>query len=63
MIIFLFLNLIKKVYLWVLNSEEEFKYAIDLGANGIITDYPHRLIQYVENNALYKQKLIRPEKL
>jgi glycerophosphoryl diester phosphodiesterase len=52
-----------KVYLWVLNSEEEFQYALDIGANGIITDYPLRLIQFIENNPKYKTKLVRPEKL
>lgn len=51
------------VYLWVLNSEEEFQYALDIGANGIITDYPLRLIQFIENNPEYKTKLVRPEKL
>jgi hypothetical protein len=47
----------------VLNSEEEFQYALDIGANGIITDYPLRLIQFIENNPEYKTKLVRPEKL
>ena len=49
--------------MWVLNSEEEFKYAIDLGTNGIITDFPQRLIQYIENNPEYKKRLVRPVKL
>lgn len=51
------------VYLWVLNSEEEFKYAIDLGSNGIITDYPIRLINFIEKNPELKSKLVRPDKL
>ncbi|CAK9812259.1 Lysophospholipase D GDPD1 [Anthophora quadrimaculata] len=31
------------VYFWVLNKEEEFQKAFDLGASGIMTDYPTRL--------------------
>ncbi len=48
------------VYYWVLNTDEEFRRAIDLGVNGIITDYPTRLINFVENNQEYKKILIRP---
>lgn len=49
------------VYYWVLNTDEEFRKAIDMGVNGIITDYPTRLISFIENNPEYKKKLIRPE--
>jgi glycerophosphoryl diester phosphodiesterase len=49
------------VYYWVLNTEDEFREAIDLGINGIITDYPTRLINFIENNTEYKKKLIRPK--
>jgi glycerophosphoryl diester phosphodiesterase len=37
------------VYYWVLNNDEEFKYAFDIGVNGIITDYPSKLISFLEN--------------
>ena len=51
------------VYYWVLNEEEEFKYAIELGVNGIITDYPSRLINYVETNKHVHNHISRPVKL
>lgn len=31
------------VYFWVLNKDEEFKRAFELGATGVMTDYPTRL--------------------
>ncbi|XP_015595904.1 lysophospholipase D GDPD1 isoform X2 [Cephus cinctus] len=38
------------VYFWVLNEEEEFKRAFDLGATGVMTDYPTRLKLFLQNN-------------
>lgn len=38
------------VYYWVLNTEEEFEAAFNIGANGIITDYPSRLVDYLSNH-------------
>ncbi|MEI4867136.1 glycerophosphodiester phosphodiesterase family protein, partial [Klebsiella pneumoniae] len=29
-----------QVYIWVLNDEEDFKRAFDLGATGVMTDFP-----------------------
>ena len=49
------------VYYWVLNTDDEFRQAIDIGINGIITDYPTRLINFVENNPDYKKQLVRPK--
>lgn len=40
------------VYFWVLNKDEEFKKAFDLGATGVMTDYPTRLKLFLENYAL-----------
>ncbi|XP_033229787.1 lysophospholipase D GDPD1-like [Belonocnema kinseyi] len=40
------------VYFWVLNKDEEFKHAFDLGATGVMTDYPSRLKSFLKNNAL-----------
>ncbi|KAK2579554.1 hypothetical protein KPH14_010853 [Odynerus spinipes] len=40
------------VYFWVLNQDEEFKKAFDLGATGVMTDYPTRLKLFLENYAL-----------
>ncbi|CAJ0926033.1 unnamed protein product [Ranitomeya imitator] len=37
-----------QVYIWVLNNEEEYKRAFDLGANGVMTDYPTRLMEFLE---------------
>lgn len=34
---------------WTLNSMEEFKKAIELKVDGIITDYPDRLLAYLKN--------------
>ena len=37
-------------YLWVLNSQEEYSRALDLGATGIMTDYPSKLKAFVDQN-------------
>ncbi|KAK7156249.1 hypothetical protein R3I94_006358 [Phoxinus phoxinus] len=37
-----------QVYIWVLNDEEDFKRAFDLGATGIMTDYPTKLKEFME---------------
>ncbi|XP_067864576.1 lysophospholipase D GDPD1 [Heptranchias perlo] len=42
-----------QVYIWVLNDEEDFKRAFDLGATGVMTDYPTRLKEFLE---LYPRK-------
>ncbi len=39
-----------QVYVWVLNDEEDFKRAFDLGATGIMTDYPTKLKEFMEKN-------------
>ena len=36
-----------QVYIWVLNEEEEFKRAFDLGATGVMTDYPTKLKDFL----------------
>ncbi|EFN83219.1 lysophospholipase D GDPD1 [Harpegnathos saltator] len=40
------------VYFWVLNKDEEFKKAFELGATGVMTDYPTRLKLYLKNHAM-----------
>lgn len=35
------------VYFWVLNSDDEFEIAFNLGANGVITDFPSKLIKFL----------------
>lgn len=37
-----------QVYIWVLNEEEEYKRAFDLGATGVMTDYPSKLKMFLE---------------
>ncbi|GAB1860916.1 Glycerophosphodiester phosphodiesterase domain-containing protein 1 [Camponotus japonicus] len=40
------------VYFWVLNKEEEFKKAFELGATGVMTDYPTKLKLFLKNHAM-----------
>ncbi|XP_051521767.1 lysophospholipase D GDPD1-like isoform X3 [Myxocyprinus asiaticus] len=44
-----------QVYVWVLNDEEDFKRAFDLGATGIMTDYPTKLKEFMEKKQLCHQ--------
>lgn len=41
-----------QVFLWVLNEEYEFDGAVRLGADGIMTDYPSKLANYVRKNGI-----------
>uniref|UniRef100_A0A8C9TLH7 Glycerophosphodiester phosphodiesterase domain containing 1 n=1 Tax=Scleropages formosus TaxID=113540 RepID=A0A8C9TLH7_SCLFO len=41
-----------QVYLWVLNDEEDFQRAFDLGATGVMTDYPTKLKEFMEKRNL-----------
>ncbi|XP_019400857.1 PREDICTED: glycerophosphodiester phosphodiesterase domain-containing protein 1 [Crocodylus porosus] len=38
-----------QVYIWVLNEEQEYKRAFDLGATGVMTDYPTRLKEFLRH--------------
>jgi len=39
------------VYVWILNTEEEYEYAIEnMSVTGIMTDYPSRLRKYLVSN-------------
>ena len=39
------------VHYWTINDKEDMRYLIDIGADGIMTDYPHRLAEvYAEYN-------------
>ena len=42
---------LSQVYFWVLNKDDEFKEAFELGATGIMTDYPTRLKLFLKNKA------------
>ncbi|KAG8188833.1 hypothetical protein JTE90_004645 [Oedothorax gibbosus] len=41
-----------QTYFWVLNEEEDFKRAFELGATGIMTDYPTKLRKFLDNNSV-----------
>ena len=41
--------------LWVLNNENDFKRAFDVGVQGVMTDYPSKLRVFLEENPHYKQ--------
>lgn len=43
-----------QVYLWVLNDDEDFQRAFDLGATGIMTDFPTQLRRFMDNNDISK---------
>ncbi|XP_049582783.1 lysophospholipase D GDPD1 [Syngnathus scovelli] len=43
-----------QVYVWVLNDEEDFQRAFDLGATGVMTDFPTKLKDYLDQNGLSK---------
>ncbi|KAL6448048.1 hypothetical protein ACFW04_000234 [Cataglyphis niger] len=40
------------VYFWVLNKDEEFEKAFELGATGVMTDYPTKLKSFLKNHAM-----------
>lgn len=37
------------VHYWTINDPEEMRHLIDIGADGIMTDYPHRLQEVYDN--------------
>jgi glycerophosphoryl diester phosphodiesterase len=37
-----------KVFVWTLNAEEHMEHFIKMGVDGIITDYPDRLIKILQ---------------
>uniref|UniRef100_A0A667YTT8 Glycerophosphodiester phosphodiesterase domain containing 1 n=1 Tax=Myripristis murdjan TaxID=586833 RepID=A0A667YTT8_9TELE len=43
-----------QVYIWVLNDEEDFQRAFDLGATGVMTDFPTKLKDFIERNGIAK---------
>ncbi|XP_055334837.1 lysophospholipase D GDPD1-like isoform X2 [Paramacrobiotus metropolitanus] len=42
-----------QVYIWVLNTEDEFRRAFALGADGVMTDFPTRLREFLDENPHY----------
>jgi len=42
-----------QVYLWVLNEEAEFKRAFELGATGVMTDFPSLLRDFLDAHPEY----------
>uniref|UniRef100_A0A4W6EUN3 Glycerophosphodiester phosphodiesterase domain containing 1 n=1 Tax=Lates calcarifer TaxID=8187 RepID=A0A4W6EUN3_LATCA len=47
-------NGFKLVYIWVLNDEDDFQRAFDLGATGVMTDFPTRLKDFMDKNGMSK---------
>ncbi|KAM9733936.1 lysophospholipase D GDPD1 [Menidia menidia] len=45
-----------QVYIWVLNDEEDFQRAFDLGATGVMTDFPTRLKDFMDKNGISKSQ-------
>uniref|UniRef100_A0AAQ5YAE5 GP-PDE domain-containing protein n=1 Tax=Amphiprion ocellaris TaxID=80972 RepID=A0AAQ5YAE5_AMPOC len=43
-----------QVYIWVLNDDEDFQRAFDLGATGVMTDFPTRLKDFMDRNGISK---------
>ncbi|KAG7478792.1 lysophospholipase D GDPD1 [Solea senegalensis] len=43
-----------QVYIWVLNDEEDFQRAFELGATGVMTDFPTRLKDFMDRNDISK---------
>ncbi|XP_059188045.1 lysophospholipase D GDPD1 isoform X2 [Centropristis striata] len=43
-----------QVYIWVLNDEEDFQRAFDLGATGVMTDFPTKLKDFLDRNGISK---------
>ncbi|XP_075871119.1 lysophospholipase D GDPD1 isoform X1 [Nelusetta ayraudi] len=43
-----------QVYIWVLNEDEDFQRAFDLGATGVMTDFPTRLRDFMNRKAISK---------
>ncbi|XP_023723946.1 lysophospholipase D GDPD1 isoform X1 [Cryptotermes secundus] len=43
-----------QTYLWVLNDDDEFRKAFELGATGVMTDYPSRLKRFLMENPQYQ---------
>ena len=38
------------VFVWVLNEDEEYKRAFRLGADGVMTDFPTKLREFLDKN-------------
>nr|XP_028564200.1 lysophospholipase D GDPD1 isoform X2 [Podarcis muralis] len=45
-----------QVYIWVLNEDEEYQRAFDLGATGVMTDYPTKLKNFLHTYTPGQQK-------
>ena len=41
------------VYVWVLNTEEEYRQAFECGASGVMSDYPTKLRDFLKRNPQY----------
>ena len=39
-----------RVYVWTINGEDEMKRLMALGVDGLVTDYPSRLLKLIQHN-------------
>ncbi|XP_067679992.1 lysophospholipase D GDPD1-like [Haliotis asinina] len=44
-----------QTYLWVLNTEDEFERAFKLGVHGVMTDFPTKLMDFLDAHPQYRQ--------
>ncbi|KAK4316078.1 hypothetical protein Pmani_012722 [Petrolisthes manimaculis] len=42
-----------QTYLWVMNTEDDFRLAFETGATGVMTDYPTKLKAFLDDNPQY----------
>ncbi|RTG80641.1 uncharacterized protein DC041_0002248 [Schistosoma bovis] len=41
------------VFFWVCNNEEDMEKAFELGASGVMTDYPRKLTEFLKKHPEY----------
>jgi glycerophosphoryl diester phosphodiesterase len=46
----------------VLDENDEFQIAMDLGVDGIMTDYPTKMIEYLKKSPVYSDLIFDNEK-
>ena len=44
------LSCVFQVFIWVLNDEREYRRAFELGADGVMTDFPRKLRTFLDRN-------------
>ena len=52
-----------QTYIWVCNTEEQFTAAFEVGAEGVMTDYPSLLKEYLDRNPKFRHDFNENDKL